>query len=1363
MSILRGQELLNHMESLVMRWIAILCLALAPALRCPAGDVKDISVLRIGVDDGLSQYMVNTIYQDEFDFIWIGTLDGLNRYDGSRMEIFRPSKSDTLSLRENNIRYICGDRNGHLYIKGLESVSEYDMRANTFRVILDRGVRAICWKGGRLWLAVGNEIFIYDDARRQTIQYFSFPDDDRRVSISSFLATETGDLYISTVLHGFYRVNPHGEVIRHIPMAEANSLTEDSHGNIWVASRSEGLYRIAPSGDVKHFTSRPGVPGTLLNNNVRHVCEDEGGNFFVGTYNGLCYLETATERFTEYRYEFFYAPRYNKSILTMMRDRQGTLWIGTFYDGLQRYNKRFDIYRHHRIEAEGEDSQPVSLVNAITEDSAGRLWLGTEGGGLNAYDPRSGAFTSVDTGKGLSSNVVKSLLYEPKDNVLWIATLYHGINRMDLSSGAIRRIHNPVYYNGEDIGYPQNIVRIIPYGDSLLLGTNKGAVVMDKRTLRMTRLETGFVSPRRAQIWDICSDPQDNMWLTSSTDLYCIRPGSHLVKRYPFREIAGSHANNHMKCILRDSRGRMWFGSSGSGIFLYDPASDRFRNWDSSDGLANDFITAMIEHRDGSGLYIATNSGLSFFDPDAETFVNYGYKTGFPVNAIHEGGLYMTVGGEIFASGHNGLVSIRHDSLSVAPRDYRVYITGISVNNAVVNPADESNGILHGSTLYQDRITLRARHSVISFHFTGTDFLGHLRPDLEYKLEGIDQGFIHAPDNSSATYTNLSPGRYTFIVRAEGAGNTGPGARLQVTVLPPFHKSVWFVLLCLAVTASITFFLIRSYAHGLKLRASLESEKRENKHIEEVNQSKFRFFTNISHEFRTPLTLIDAQLEMLLRRRDIKPTVYSGILNVYKNSRRMRRLVDEIIDLRRQEQGAMKLRIACTDMVEFLREVYLSFEDYAKHNDIAYDFSTAAESLPVWFDANQMEKVVYNLLSNAFKYVTPGGMVSLALKEAGEQVEITVTDNGTGISAAHISNIFDRFYQVDAANENLPTKGSGVGLALSKSIVEMHGGRIGAVSVPGEQTRFTVVLDKDPGPDATRIRVTGHDMRERYILRDASEAPSLPPDMPAAPEMAGTKEQEDKSVRILIVDDNHEMCDVLSQIFSPVYSVSVAYDGTQGIEMARELLPDIILSDVMMPGISGIEMCRRLKGDFQTCHIPIVLLTARSADEHKIEGLLTGADDYVVKPFGVELLVARCNNLVMGRKRLQQKYRKEPDAPVEMLSSNPMDSDLLRKAMAVVERNLENPNFDIRIFARDMGLSRTYLFSKIKGLVGQTPNEFITNIRLKKAAAMLMSDPASSVSDIAFRLGFNSLSYFIKCFKDMYGRSPSAYRKDHLA
>lgn len=545
------------------------------------------------------------------------------------------------------------------------------------------------------------------------------------------------------------------------------------------------------------------------------------------------------------------------------------------------------------------------------------------------------------------------------------------------------------------------------------------------------------------------------------------------------------------------------------------------------------------------------------------------------------------------------------------------------------------------------------------------------------------------------------------------------------------------------------------------LQTSLEMERKEKEAIEELNQAKLQFFSNISHEFRTPLTLIISQIELLLQSSSLSPSIYNKLLKVYKNTYHMRNLISELLDFRKLEQGHMKLKVYEQDIVSFLKEIYLSFYEYASGHSITYNFTAPEGRVLCSFDPKQMQKVFYNLLSNAFKYTKPNATIEMILENKENEVIIKVIDNGIGISKDDIDKIFDRFYQAENGISNITkTPSTGIGLSLTKNIIELHHGTIQVESTPGYGSIFIVRL----------LKGCTH-FTEEELARDQQEkqTESLIPDTVAftdhMEEFSDAEQREvliegDDSPRtILLVEDNEELLQILGSLFSPIYRVLLARNGKEGLEKAREERPDIIVSDVMMPEMSGTEMCLKIKNDFDVCHIPVVLLTALTSAEQNIEGLQRGADDYINKPFNAKVLLARCNNLVRNRIILQKKFSQQKDFDAQSLASNPIDQKFLDTVNSIIEKNLDNIDFDMNMMARELGLSRSSLYAKFKALTGMTPNDFVLSCKLKRAATMLTAQPDLQIADISDRLGFGSPRYFTRCFKAQFEITPAEYRK----
>ena len=628
---------------------------------------------------------------------------------------------------------------------------------------------------------------------------------------------------------------------------------------------------------------------------------------------------------------------------------------------------------------------------------------------------------------------------------------------------------------------------------------------------------------------------------------------------------------------------------------------------------------------------------------------------------------------------------------------------------------------------------------------------------FEYRLEGFDKAWTQTT-GTTITYTNLPPGEYILRARPlAGKENLDEEVHLNIHVSAPFYATVWayfFYLLCLL---GVMIAFIRFKTRQAALKSSLEFERKEKERIEELNQVKLRFFTNISHEFRTPLTLILGQIEVLMQM-DLGTTIYNRILRIYKNAWHMRNLISELLDFRKQEQGYLKLKVEEQNLVTFTRQIYMCFYEYAQKKEITYRFDNVEETISVWFDSKQLQKVIFNLLSNAFKYTPNKGSIRVEVRMLASQAIVSVCDTGVGIPEEHISKIFERFYQTD--NSSSFTLGTGIGLALAKGIMNMHHGKIDVESTVGKGTKFTLSLPLGNRHFSDEEMATV-ESRESVIISEA--VPMLPFEQIMDVEEEKTKVQEnikeeDKPI-ILLVDDNEELLSMLEDLFLPTYKVYIAHDGREGLEMARQIQPDLIISDVMMPEMSGKELCYKIKTNVELSHISVVLLTAQTSVEYVVEGLMFGADDYVTKPFNVKVLIARCNNLIKNKKRLIAHYAGKTitESPVTE-AINERDKELLAKCVNIIKENFENPAFDVTALASELCVGRSKLYMQFKQMTGLTPNEFILKIKLDEAMSLLKNHPELNISEISIRLGFSSPRYFSKSFKAFFGVAPQTVR-----
>lgn len=577
-----------------------------------------------------------------------------------------------------------------------------------------------------------------------------------------------------------------------------------------------------------------------------------------------------------------------------------------------------------------------------------------------------------------------------------------------------------------------------------------------------------------------------------------------------------------------------------------------------------------------------------------------------------------------------------------------------------------------------------------------------------------------------------------------------PKAQLEIRILPPWYLSWWAYLVYFALAMMIIWWIVREYLNHIRLAESLKYEKQHVKDIEEQNQSKLRFFTNVSHEIRTPVTIITGLSELLLHSKELSSGLYNKVFSIYQNSSQLKELISELLDFRKQEHGHVHLSVQEQNFTMFVQGIVLLFKEHAVSKDINLVFQ-AESPIYLWFDHRQIQKVVSNLISNALKHTPQGGTVTVSISSDEQQAYLTVADTGKGIAPKDLDHVFTRFYQTQKI-ESLSAMGTGIGLNLTKNIVEQHHGSIRVDSEQDRGTTFTVTLQKGNSQfKATEINDGKPFEPTVQIVQDIEPDKNMK-------QVKKAKEQKELSATILIVEDNDDIRELLVTIFSPYYHVLTAVDGREGLEMVKDEMPDIVLSDILMPNMTGTELCKAIKQDFSICHIPVVLLTARTAIEHTLEGLKTGADDYITKPFNNDILVSRCNNLINSRRMLQRKFSENPHTEADMLASNPLDKDMLDRAMAIIDKHYTDPGFTVETFAQEMFMSRTALFNKWKTLTGQTPKSFILNMRLRKAADMLRNHPELSITEISYKNGFSSPRYFCKCFKDTYKQQPSLYR-----
>lgn len=1297
----------------------------------------------LGVEDGLSQITVSDICQDEKSRIWIATLDGLNCYDGNRIKVFNHFHTDSISYGNLYVTQMVEDGEGSLFLLTSTGLFQFDFETEKYHLLPVRSPSTLAKGKQGVWLADGGKLFIYRKTTGEVKQMFA--DLELPASGPSMVEDASGTLWVALKDGGIIRVEASGKKSLNLPGVKVMKLIEGNDRNIWVGSQDHGVFCLSPQGSVMHHY-RPDEKSAyqVRNDMARAICQDLEGNIWVGYRSGLSKIEVATGKIYHYEADpTRVSALSNRSVTSLYTDNQGTVWVGTYWGGINFFSPEYQHFVHYRA---SENGLSFPVVGAMVGDKKGNVWICTEGGGLNLYQPGKDRFRhfNAHTGYRFSSNFLKDIVFDEANNCLWIAADY---------SNKINCFHLDTYRNDlytiapdKDKEIGEALFALVDTPHTLYIGATSGIVSLDKRTL------TSELLFHQKELFThnyntLLLDSKDRLWFASDEGCVAYSIDEKRFETYKISlEKQVKSQKELVNVIYEDRAGDIWIGTHGYGLFLLDKEKRAFHLHACKDDLSGENVRVLGETPSGN-LLIGTGHGLSMLRRKERDLVNFNSKTGFPLTLVNRKSLHVSRDHHIYMGGNTGMIAIQESSLQYPPKIFDLQLSHLYVNNREIKTGDEA-GILDKSFAYTQQIELEYSQNVFSVGFSTDNFLHIGGGEVMYRLVGYNDEWSLNRSGNDITYTNISPGSYVFEIRLKN--DPAIARSLIITIKPPFYATWWAYTLYACIILILLFFVVREYRIRLFLKTSLDFELREKQHIEELNQSKLRFFTNISHEIRTPITLILGQVDLLLNSGKLSTYVYSKLLNIHKSADSLKSLITELLDFRKQEQGLLNLKISSFDLHALLKDHYVLFKELAVNRSISFTLQANCEQCLVWGDRSQIQKVINNLLSNAFKYTSDGGAIVIELADGADECAFSVSDNGTGISDGDHTKIFERFYQVENRGQY---GGTGIGLALSQGIIKAHQGDITVESQIGKGSCFKATLKKgDAHFDSSIPRIDS--AKEKEYIYYSEEREALIEEVQLA-----QNESESIDCTLLVIDDNEEIRNILVDIFSPLYTVETAGNGKEGYEKVKAMQPDLVISDIMMPEMPGTELCAKIKSNIETCHIPVVLLTALSAPERELEGLRIGADCYVVKPFNMRRLVMQCNNLINTRRMLQKKYAHQPDVKSEKIATNMLDKKFIEQATQVVEGNMENSEFSVELFSVEMGVGRTVLFQKIKGITGNTPNNFIMNLRLKKAAFFLLNAPEMNISDIAYRLGFGNPQYFNKCFKELFGVAPTQYRK----
>lgn len=1328
------------------------------------------------LNEGISQLSVMTIYQDSRGYLWFATKNGLNRFNGKEYKIYHREDGNEQSLSNNSVTSITEDQEGYLWVGTNNGLNRIDLNTNEIKrynletngLVANSISTVYTDRSGCLWVGTWEGLNRYN-REGDHFEYIPIEDDTERAMIVTLLEDSSGRFWIGTRNKGLLLCDHQMNLIsqftsesKNMPLNNNNitSIYEDDKKQIWVGCKNSGLNKINLRDN--EVTSYTNLNSGLSNNSVRCIIEWQG-KLLIGTFDGIFDLDKATERIVKVAgYDDINKSLSHYSVYCFCVDRDKTLWVGTFAGGVNYLNKFTNRFVLHKPQE--ELNIRTGIYGAITYESPEDLWIATEGYGLLNYNKRTNEshYYLIDPSVrfAFNTNIIKSVFYE--DGYVWCGTTKGEIYKFNIKTKKFSLYHQyPIEYSIYSIIRDHNGVLWVG-GAS----TEFGLTCFVNDSL-VTTFYNNVDEPIYFSNVRCILEEEDGVFLLGSTAEGLLRFDTHKKQLTKYSNEASVEKyripNNYISAIVRTKSGEIWGSTYGGGIFQLDESKAIRRIMTVREGLLDNNICTLVESSD-QRLWMSTVNGLIMFDPAKDEVRNYHRHNGIDIRefTLHSG-ITLPDGSLCFA-GSNGFVTFHVEAMDKNNNIPPVVLEQLSVNNHPVEVGDES-AILDKVLDGMETIRLAYNENNFSITYQALNYIYATQNQYAYKLEGYDTDWNYVGERNSAFYTNLSPGKYVFLVKAsnnDGVWNE-EGRSLIIIVQPPLWRTWYAYLFYVIALAAIIYGILYYVNIKRNLEAGLKMKQLEKQKQEEFHQAKIRLFTNFSHELRTPLMLIITPFEELVKRVDIPAELHDKLSIIYKNAQKLLLLVNQLMDLHKNQAGSMDLKVSEGDICEYIKEIYYAFNQIALTNEVKFTLNCTPKTINGWFDKSLLEKVVFNLLSNAFKYTASGESVLMEVSEVtlkeldpkrtdglykdenSQYVILKVKDSGKGIEEGEADKIFTPFYQIPETS-GINLSGTGIGLSLVYTIVQLHRGVIYVDHTETKGACFVVILP------VSRSAFSEEQIESREIdkIAEITNTEDISVSLPV------TENKDQPKYKILLVEDDKDVRDYLKKSLEAEYIVIEAADGVRAYEKVVQDFPDLVLSDIMMPKRDGLELCTMIKNDIRIGHIPVILMTARSMVVHIKEGFQAGADDYIVKPFNMDVLQTRIRSLLASREQLKKLYGKRFSPDVMGIEVKSADERFSQKLFDVIEKNISNEKLDVELLCTEIGISRANLYRKLKSITELSPMELIRNKRLEMAAKLL-KESEMNVSEIASHLGFNSHSYFSNSFKAFYGCTPTEF------